>query len=104
MELTIPCHYITNTDEGIFESDAELNLLTGEVLNIQQCANSDCEINEIYSTTVHFSYLEEEFEFEVEEINDAYYVENQESIPLFRQIKLDQALQNSLHVSMKVKI
>lgn len=104
MELTIPCHYTTNSDQGIFESDAELNLVTGEVFNIQECSDSDCEINEIYSTTVHFSYLDEEFEFEVEDINGSYYVENQESIPLFRQIKLDQALQKTTPVSIKVKI
>lgn len=72
--MILNCIYSTNTDVGIFESAAKLNLKTGEVFNIKSCSDDgQDEIETVHSEEIYFSFQGKEYTFEVE-FNDSEYV------------------------------
>lgn len=72
--MILDCTYSTNTDVGIFESAAKLNLKTGEVFDIKTCSDDgQDDIETVHSEDIYFSFQGKEYTFEVE-FNDSEYV------------------------------
>lgn len=67
----VACKYFTDSDVGLFESDAWVNLHTGEVFNIKK---SDDEIQEqieqVYREYITFVLNEIEFECIIYDVED----------------------------------
>ncbi len=67
----VKCTYVTDSDVGKFESEAFVNLETGEVFNIKACDDPEQEnINQVLSEYITFEFHGLQFEsiiYDVEE-------------------------------------
>lgn len=109
--MIINCIYETNTDVGLFESEALLNTQTGEVFNIVESEGDDMEnIDTIYSTEVIFKFKDIEYTATVDDDEDTggYTIKDSNEFEIILAIQrhdnFDSNLQEKIDKKPKKKI
>ena len=102
--MILNCTYSTNSDVGIFESNAKLNLKTGKVFDIEICQDDDQEgMETVYSEDISFNFEGKEYTFEVE-FKDSYYaLKYEKDLKTIQSIKLATKLEKVLPEKAKIK-
>lgn len=86
--MILDCIYSTNTDVGIFESAAKLNLETGEVFDIETSSDDgQDDIETVNSEEIYFTFEGKEYTFEVEFNDSEYILKNNQDLKVIQAIQ-----------------
>jgi hypothetical protein len=100
-KMIINVTYLTDSDMGIFESNAKLDILTGKLVRIEAVDEEDAQfIDNVYRTYISFNYMNRHHSYDVEPYEN--YIIDYEQTILFRLVsaeKLKKDLTNILPVN-----
>lgn len=62
--MIVNCNYITEADNGNYETTAKLDTKTLEVIDVEETDDEDAEsIQSVYAEKISFNYLGTDYEF-----------------------------------------
>lgn len=91
--MILNVNYTTDSDMGIFESEAQLDLSTGKLIGIVTVCDENAEfIDQIYATYVSFVYKNQQYVYDVDPYED--YILDFKDTLIYKFISSEKLLSN----------